>query len=1203
MTALVTPSTGKDAKAAQSVPAAATGWHCVDGNEAAASVAHRLSDVCAIYPITPSSPMGELADVWSSKGQRNIWGQVPRIVEMQSEAGAAGALHGALQSGAQASSFTSSQGLLLMLPNMYKIAGELTPAVLHVAARAVATHALSIFGDHSDVMAARVTGWSILGANTVQEAHDMAAVAHASSLEARIPFVHFFDGFRTSHEVNRIRMLSDDDLRSLVDEDAVLAHRARGMQANAPVLRGTAQNPDVFFQGREAANLFYEAVPGIVQAKLDQFFALTGRRYNLVEYHGAPDAERVVVIMGSGGETVRNTMAHLAESGEKVGVLVVRLYRPFPAEQFVAAMPETVKAIAVLDRAKEPGATGEPLFLDVTAAMSEYRPAQAKIIGGRYGLGSKEFNPRDAAAVYEELKAVVAGESARRRFTVGIVDDVTHLSLPTDPAFRLPTRARQAVFYGLGSDGTVGANKNSVKLIGEHTDLFAQGYFVYDSKKAGSTTVSHLRFGPDPIDDPFLIEQADFVAVHQFGLLRTLPVLDTAKHGATVLLAAPYSADQVWNHLPAKVQTTIIEKELKVFTIDAMSVAKEAGLGKRLNTVMQACFFGLADVLPVEEALALAKESAAKTYAKRGSAVVEANIAAIDSAIAGLSELTVGAVPQSLAVPESVLIDADPVMATVRRLIAGEGDLLPVSAMPPGGTFPTGTAKLEKRALATELPKWDSSLCIDCGKCTLACPHAAIRMKTFSTESIAGAPSEFESKATMGRDFPEGTRLAIQVAPDDCTGCTICVSVCPAKSKTDPEHKALNMVPAEDVRDSQRVSFDYYLSLPETDRTKVRTDTVKGSQLLEPLFEFSGACAGCGETPYLKLVTQLLGDRMVVANATGCSSIFGGNLPTTPWSKNAAGRGPAWNNSLFEDNAEFGMGIELGVRERAAQARTLVSQLAGALGLSDELVAGLVATDIGVTDEVAIAAQRTRVEQLQAALAAHPDVPGAKVLSPIAEALVPTSVWVIGGDGWAYDIGFGGLDHLFASGQNINVLVLDTEVYSNTGGQASKATPRGASAKFAVSGKTGRKKDLGMIANAYRDVYVAQIAIDANEVQAVRAINEAAAYPGPSLILAYSTCIAHGIDLAKSADHMKEAVSSGHWPLYRYNPEPTPGAKPQFKLDSKAPSTPMADFYAHETRYGSIARINPAAAEKFAVEAQEDADLRFRHYEWLSKEE
>ncbi len=1200
MTAVVNPTaTGNEA---ENKPSTAAKWSCMDGNEAAASIAHRLSDICAIYPITPASPMGELADAWSAKGKRNIWGQVPRVIEMQSEAGAAGTLHGAIQAGSLGSTFTSSQGLLLMLPNMYKIAGELTPAVLHVAARAIATHALSIFGDHSDVMAARVTGWAILAANGVQEAHDMAAISHAATVEARLPFLHFFDGFRTSHEVNRIRLLSDDDLRSLVDNDAVLDHRARAMQPTAPVLRGTAQNPDVFFQGREAANTYYDAVGGIVAAKMDQFAELTGRRYNLVEYYGAPDAERVVVIMGSGADTVRGTVEHLTSSGEKVGVLVVRLYRPFPAEDFVAALPGTVKAVAVLDRVKEPGSQGEPLFLDAVAALADYRSGGPKVIGGRYGLGSKEFSPRDVAAVYNELSAVVAGESARRRFTVGIVDDVTHLSLTTDPGFTLPTRARQAVFYGLGSDGTVGANKNSVKLIGEHTDLFAQGYFVYDSKKSGSTTVSHLRFGPDPIDDPYLIEQADFVAIHQFGLLRTLPVLDIAKPGATVLLAAPYSADELWEHLPEKVQAAIIAKHLKVYTIDAMSVARAVGLGKRVNTVMQACFFGLADVLPVAEALALAKDSAAKAYAARGAAVVQANVDAIDHAIAALQEVTIGAAPAGEELPTDMETAPDAVLATVKRLILGEGELLPVSAMPPGGTFPTGTAKLEKRGLATELPKWDADLCIDCGKCTLACPHAAIRMKTFSPESVAGAPAEFESKATMGRDFPAGTRLTIQVAPDDCTGCTICVSVCPAKSKTDPTHKALDMVPAEDVRDAQRIGFDYYLTVPETDRTTVRTDTVKGSQLLEPLFEFSGACSGCGETPYVKLVSQLLGDRMVVANATGCSSIYGGNLPTTPWSKDAQGRGPAWNNSLFEDNAEFGMGIELGISERAAHARTLVGQLAGPLGLADDFVAAISAPDILVTDEAAIAEQRARVVELKEAIAAKPELPGADLLSTIADALVPTSVWVVGGDGWAYDIGFGGLDHLFASGQNINVLVLDTEVYSNTGGQASKATPRGATAKFAASGKAGRKKDLGMIANAYRDVYVAQIALNANEVQTVRAVLEAAAYPGPSLILAYATCIAHGIDMGNSAEHMKEAVASGHWPLYRYNPEPEPGAKPQFKLDSKAPSMPMADFYAKETRYKSVARTNPEGAALMAAQAQEDAELRYKHYEWLANE-
>ncbi|MGB7961853.1 MAG: pyruvate:ferredoxin (flavodoxin) oxidoreductase [Propionicimonas sp.] len=1176
-------------------------WVCVDGNEAAASVAHRLSDVCAIYPITPASPMGELADAWSARGHQNIWGSVPRIIEMQSEAGAAGTLHGAIQAGALATSFTSSQGLLLMLPNMFKIAGELTPAVLHVAARAIATHALSIFGDHSDVMAARSTGWAMLASSTVQEAHDMAAIAHAASLSSRVPFCHFFDGFRTSHEVARIRLLSDDELRNLVDADAVLAHRARGMSPDAPVLRGTAQNPDVFFQGREAANPFHDAVPGIVAALLQRFAASTGRRYDLVEYHGAPDAERVIIAMGSAVSTIRATVDHLVAAGEKVGVLGVRLYRPFPAEELAAALPPSVRSVAVLDRCKEPGAPAEPLHLDVVTALADHVDNPPKVIGGRYGLGSKEFTPRDVAAVFGELATLNAGGRVKRRFTVGITDDVTHLSLHTEPGFRLPSRSVEAVFYGLGSDGTVGANKASVKLIGENSDSWVQGYFVYDSKKSGSTTISHLRFGPERIEAPYLIEEADFVAVHQFGLLERLPVLDVAKPGATVLLSTPHAADKAWDRLPAAVQHTILAKGLQVFVVDAAAVAKAAGLGRRVNTVMQACFFALAKVLPVECALELAKESARKSYSRLGSRVVQANVDAIDSAIAALARLVIGQAPSEPAASSAVVEAADAAWATVLKLIAGEGDLLPVSAMPAGGSFPTGTAMLEKRGLATELPQWDESLCIDCGKCTLACPHAAIRMKVYSPDDLVGAPAGFQSKATMGRDFPAGTRLTIQVAADDCTGCSICATVCPAASKHDPSHKSLDMVPAESIRDVTRNGFDFFLKLPEADRTTVRTDTVKGSQLLQPLFEFSGACNGCGETPYIKLVTQLLGDRMVVANATGCSSIFGGNLPTTPWTTNSAGRGPAWNNSLFEDNAEFGMGIQLGMAERATQARLLVGELAGELGLSDELVTGLVANDTNVTDEAGVVAQRERVEQLKQSLARVPLTPRTALLGALANALVPTSVWVMGGDGWAYDIGFGGLDHLFATGLDINVLVLDTEVYSNTGGQASKATPMGASAKFAAGGKTSRKKDLGLLAKSYGNVYVAQIAINANEIQAVRAIKEAAAYPGPSLVIAYSTCIAHGLDLADAPAHQKAAVASGHWPLYRYHPAPSGEASPLFKLDSKAPSLPLADFYAKETRYRAVGKADPELAEQLLAQAQADAEERYATYLRLSE--
>ncbi len=1167
-------------------------WRCVDGNEAAASVAHRLSDLCAIYPITPASPMGEFADEWSSKGRKNIWGQVPRIVEMQSEAGAAGTMHGAVQAGSLATSFTSSQGLLLMLPNMFKIAGELTPAVLHVAARAIATHALSIFGDHSDVMAARSTGWAIIGSTNVQEAHDVAAIAHTASLRSRIPFLHFFDGFRTSHEVSRVQLLTDDELRELVDPADVLAQRARALNPARPVLRGTAQNPDVFFQGREAANPFYDATPGIVAGAMRQFGELTGRHYDLVEYHGAPDADRVVIAMGSAVHTLRAAADALNADGGKVGVLTVRLYRPFPAAELAAALPPTVRRVAVLDRVKEPGATAEPLHLDVVTALAEHAVAMPTVIGGRYGLGSKEFAPRDAAAVFAEL---AQGSSARRRFTVGINDDVTGLSLAADSAFRLPSEAVEAVFYGLGSDGTVGANKASVKLIGENTDSFVQGYFVYDSKKSGSTTISHLRFGAEPIDAPYLIEQADFVGVHQFGMLEKLPVLDVAKPGAIVLLASPHRGDKLWQYLPASAQRAIREKQLTVHTVNAAKVARRAGLGGRINTVMQACFFALSGVLPTQEALALVKDSAAKSYAARGPEVVQANLEAIDGALAAM---TLVVVPDDAAVADApkrrngIVPSAE--LATIRQLLAGEGELLPVSAMPPGGTFPTGTAALEKRGLAVQLPVWEADNCIDCGKCTLACPHAAIRMKVYPPEHLDDAPDGFASKPASGRDVPAGSALTIQVSPDDCTGCSLCVTVCPAS--------ALAMAPASLALDGERERFAHFLSIPEADRAALRTNTVKGSQLLLPLFEYSGACSGCGETPYLKLVSQLVGDRMVIANATGCSSIYGGNLPTTPWTTNSDGFGPAWNNSLFEDNAEFGMGIALGHEQRAAQARLVLEGLAGRLGLATDVLAELLRTDIGVTDERAVAAQRARVKALKEVLVPlAADDQEAALLLELADALVPTSVWVIGGDGWAYDIGFGGLDHLLASGQNVNVLVLDSEVYSNTGGQASKATPLGAAAKFASSGKATRKKDLGMFARGYRDVYIAQIAINANEQQAVRAFAEAAAYPGPSLVIAYAPCREQGADLTQAVERQRAAVASGHWLLYRYHPEPTPGAEPKLRLDSKKPSVPLREFYASETRFRRIALANPERAETLLGLAQAGVDERWEQYAKLAE--
>jgi len=1219
MTATLTTPADAAATASSAEASAAPGignqWICADGNEAAASVAHRLSDVCALYPITPSSPMGELADLWSNKGRKNIWGQVPRTIQMQSEGGAIGTLHGAVQAGSLATSFTSSQGLLLMLPNMFKIAGELTPAVLHVAARAIATHALSIFGDHSDVMAARGTGWGMLASNGVQEAHDMAAIAHASSLKSRVPFIHFFDGFRTSHEVNRMRMLSDDDLRAIVDEADVLAHRARAMTPSKPVLRGTAQNPDVFFQAREAANPFYDAAPGIVADAMDRFAELTGRRYGLVEYHGSPTADRVIVSMGSSIATIRATVNALNAGGAHVGVLAVRLFRPFPAEALVAALPPTVTSVAVLDRCKEPGASAEPLHLEVVTALAELHANPPKVIGGRYGLGSKEFTPRDVAAVFDELASLCAGRPAKRRFTVGITDDVTHLSLATDPTFALPSKAVEAVFYGLGADGTVGANKASVKLIGENTHSWVQGYFVYDSKKSGSTTISHLRFGPEPVDAPYLIEQADFVGIHQFSLMGRLPMLDIAKPGATVLIATMHRPDQMWAKLPADAQRAIQDKQLTVWVVNAGKIARRAGLGGRINTVMQACFFALAKVLPVDEALELIKDSARKTYAKRGDEIVQANLDAIDAALAGMSQMVL---PEVAAAESGCCgggggcgggtcdADADSIvpavstpastLATVRRLILGEGELLPVSALPVDGTFPTGTAALEKRGAAVQLPAWEPSNCIDCGKCAIACPHAAIRLKTYDAEHADLAPSDFLSKDVSDKNLPRGAMVTIQVSPDDCTGCSICTTVCPAS--------ALTMMPASTARDSQRRAYDYFETIPQTTRSAVKTDTVSGSQALQPLFEFSGACDGCGQTPYVKLVSQLLGDRMLVANATGCSSIYGGNLPTTPWTTNAAGQGPAWNNSLFEDNAEFGMGLKVGALERESHARALLRRLAGELDLPEGVVDGLLST-IAVTDEKAIAQQRKRVTTLLAVLekvdSASAIASEAAALKGMADALIPVSVWVIGGDGWAYDIGYGGLDHLLASGQDINVLVLDSEVYSNTGGQASKATPLGASAKFASGGKGNRKKDLGLLAQAYRDVYVAQISLGANDEQTVKALSEAAAYPGPSLVIAYATCREQGMDPTTGVEHQQAAVASGHWPLYRYHPQPTDGAGSALTLDSAAPSIPLAAFYATETRYQAVSRADPERGAELLEKAQAHVDERWALYQRLAE--
>ena len=1182
------------------VSATTAPFACLDGNEAAARVAYRLSEVIAIYPITPASPMGEHADDWAAAGQPNLWGLVPQVVEMQSEAGAAGALHGALQRGALGTTFTSSQGLLLMIPNMFKVAGELTPAVIHVAARAVATHALSIFGDHSDVMHARTTGWALLASGSVQEAQDLALVAHAASLRSRVPFLHFFDGFRTSHEVDKVALLGDDDLRALVPDDDVLAFRSRALTPDAPVLRGTAQNPDVFFQAREAANPFYLAVPEIVQDAMDRFAAQTGRRYGLVDYVGAPDAERVVVLMGSAAGAAEEAVEVLAAAGQPVGLLKLRLYRPFPAEQLVAALPPTVRSVAVLDRTKEPGAVGEPLYLDVVAALDEacdrdpgLFTARPRVIGGRYGLASKEFTPAMVKAVLDEA----AGEQPRRHFTVGIHDDVTHLSLDVDPEFR-PARPEgevQAVFFGLGADGTVGANKASVKIIGESTDLWAQGYFVYDSKKSGSVTVSHLRFGPEPIRSTYLVDEADFVACHQFGLLERMPVLARAKRGATFLLNSPYAPGEVWDHLPGEVQETILAKEIELWVIDAHRVARETGMGARINTVMQPCFFQLAEVLPAEEAIARIKQSVEDAYGDRGRTIVERNFAAIDRSLA---ELCLVDVPNAAAIDRSTALrlpDVAPdfVKRVTARLMAGEGDLVPVSALPVDGTFATGTAAYERRAIAQEIPIWDPQICIDCGKCTIVCPHAAIRMKVYEPGALEGAPDTFPTKSFRSKDI-QGYSLTIQVAPDDCTGCGVCVDVCPAKSKVEVRHKSLDMAPVLDHRDRERVNWDFFGSIPPLARDLLPHGSVKGSQALEPLFEFSGACAGCGETPYIKLVTQLFGDRIVIANATGCSSIYGANLPTTPYTTDGEGRGPAWNNSLFEDNAEFGLGMRLGLDAQRELARTLLAGLAPAVG--EDLARAIL--DAEQETEPQIFAQRERVARLLAALDGRDD-PDARHLRAVAGALNRQGVWIIGGDGWAYDIGFGGLDHVLTSGRNVNILVLDTEVYSNTGGQASKATPRGAVAKFAASGKEATKKDLGAIARAYGNVYVAQIAVGANDVQAVKALLEADAWPGPSLVIAYSTCIAHGIDMSRSMSHQKDAARSGYWPLYRFHPTEAEGEHP-FRLDSHPPSIPVRDFVAGEARYAVLGRTHPERAEHLAALVQADVDERWHYYQQLA---
>jgi pyruvate-ferredoxin/flavodoxin oxidoreductase len=1164
----------------------------IDGNEAAAHVAYQLSEVIAIYPITPSSPMGEWADQWASEGKPNLWGSVPLVAEMQSEGGAAGAVHGALQAGSLSTTFTASQGLLLMIPNMYKIAGELTPVVLHVAARALAAQGLSIFGDQGDVMAARGTGFAMLASNSPQEAADLALVAHAATLESRVPFLHFFDGFRTSHEVARLELPGPEELRAMIDDDLVRAHRARALSPDRPCIRGTSQNPDVCFQARETVNPYYLACPTIVQLAMDRLAALTDRQYHLFDYHGAPDAERVIVLMGSGAEAVHETVDHLVERGDKVGVLKVRLFRPFSVEHFLAALPPTVRALAVLDRTKEPGCAGEPLFLDVIAALSEAPEGspRPRVVGGRYGLSSKEFTPAMARAVFDEL----ARERPKNHFTVGINDDVTHTSLAYDPEFSTETPGTvRAIFFGLGSDGTVGANKNSIKIIGDATDYHAQGYFVYDSKKAGSVTVSHLRFGPSPIRSTYLISRATFVACHQFSFLERMDVLKYAEPEAVFLLNSPYGPEELWDRLPRSVQQHIIEKRLRVHAIDAYKVARETGMGGRINTIMQTCFFALSGVLPREQALEAIKHAIEKTYAKRGRAVVEKNFAAVDRTLAHLFELPVpDAVTARSDRRPTVPAEAPEFVRKVTALMmAGEGDALPVSALPADGTWPSGTTKWEKRNIAQEIPVWDENVCIQCGKCVLVCPHAVIRAKVCDAGALAGAPAPFQSAPARWLDMKD-RRYTLQVAPEDCTGCRLCVEVCPAKNKSETRLKAINMRPLDPIRAVQAANWDFFLDLPDPARDALRHDNVKDVQLLEPLFEFSGACAGCGETPYIKLLSQLFGDRILIGNATGCSSIYGGNLPTTPWTMNGHGRGPAWSNSLFEDNAEFGMGMRLALDQQQEYARELVRRFAVPLG--DDLTRGLLEGD--QSTEAEIEEQRERVRRLRERLAGE-ESPQARDLLAVADTLVRKSVWILGGDGWAYDIGYGGLDHVLASGKRVRVLVLDTEVYSNTGGQMSKSTPRGAVAKFAAGGKRAPKKDLALMAMTYGTVYVARVAMGANDAHTLKAFQEAEAFDGPALIIAYSHCVAHGYDMVHGMEQQKNAVLCGYWPLLRYNPALLAKGKNPLQLDSKAPTLPLQKYAYNETRYTMLVQSQPEAARELLALAQQDVLQRRRLYE------
>lgn len=1188
----------------------------IDGNEAVARVAYRLSEAIAIYPITPSSPMGEWADAWSAGERTNLWGTIPRVVEMQSEGGAAAAVHGALQAGSLSTTFTSSQGLLLMIPNLYKIAGELTSFVIHVAARSLATHALSIFGDQSDVMVARGAGLAMLCSNSVQEAQDFALISQAATLKSRVTFMHFFDGFRTSHEVQKVELLSDADMRSLIDDELILAHRARALTPDNPVLRGTAQNPDVFFQAREAANPYYHNCVETVQEVMNKFASVTGRQYQIYEYHGAVDAERVIILMGSGAETVAETVDYLTARGEKVGVLKVRLFRPFAVDKFVAALPTSVKAIAVLDRTKEPGCAGEPLYQDVVTAIhegwqnsqqhSQQHSSSPRVVGGRYGLSSKEFTPAMVQAVFRNLTEI----QPKNHFTVGIHDDVSHTSLSYDPS--LSTESDQvvrAMFYGLGADGTVGANKNTIKIIGEETDNYAQGYFVYDSKKSGSMTVSHLRFGREPIRSAYLIDQANFVACHQWVFLERVDVLNAAMSGATFLLNSPYGADEVWEYLPVEVQQQIIAKQLKFYVINATKVARESGMGGRINTIMQACFFALANVLPQDEAILKIKQAIEKTYGKKGADIVAKNLKAVDNSLANLEKVNIpGNTQQSRSkIQPGVSLSAPEFVRDVLgKMVVWQGDELPVSSLPVDGTFPTATSQWEKRNVAQEIPVWETDLCVQCSKCVIACPHAAIRSKSYDPVELTQAPATFKSTDSKDKDF-HGQKFTIQVAPEDCTGCGICIDVCPARDKTNKDRKAINLAPQLPLREPERQNWDFFLNLPNPDRRDLKPNQIRQQQQQQPLFEFSGACAGCGETPYLKLLSQLFGDRALIANATGCSSIYGGNLPTTPWSKNQDGRGPAWANSLFEDNAEFGYGFRLSLDKHREYAAELLQEL----GKQPEFAE--LATEIlsaPQTSEADIWEQRQRIAQLKQTLS---NITNSKSidagaasrrviqnLKSLADYLVKKSVWIVGGDGWAYDIDFGGLDHVLASGANVNVLVMDTEVYSNTGGQSSKATPKGAIAKFAASGKPAAKKDLGLIAMTYGNIYVASVALGARDEQTLKAFIEAEAYDGPSLIIAYSHCIAHGINMTTGMSHQKDLVESGRWLLYRYNPDLVKQGKNPLQLDMRSPKQPVSDSMYKETRFQMLTKSKPDLAKRLLAETQNDINARWQMYEYLA---